>query len=148
MESRRSSRFPSHEGYAMKQLARRASLVAVLLLLTAVGAASAECAWVLWEASHTFSQEQPESPASDWKWSANLGFQSRADCMEKRGQIIAVWSKDAGTHGGRDLTVTSSVMGERKSSIIRDASGAVLHMTQQVICLPDTVDPRGPKAGR
>jgi hypothetical protein len=32
----------------MKQLARRASLVVVLLLVS-VGTASAECAWVLWE---------------------------------------------------------------------------------------------------
>jgi len=31
----------------MKQLARRASLV-VVLLLASVGTASAECAWVLW----------------------------------------------------------------------------------------------------
>jgi hypothetical protein len=32
----------------MMQLARRASLVVVLLLLASVGTASAECAWVLW----------------------------------------------------------------------------------------------------
>jgi hypothetical protein len=32
----------------MTQLARRASLVAVLLLLASVGTASAACAWVLW----------------------------------------------------------------------------------------------------
>ena len=33
----------------MMQLARRASLVVVLLLLASVGTASAECAWPLWE---------------------------------------------------------------------------------------------------
>jgi hypothetical protein len=32
----------------MMHLARRASLVVVLLLLASVGTASAECAWVLW----------------------------------------------------------------------------------------------------
>jgi hypothetical protein len=38
----------SSGGETMKQLARRASLV-VVLLLTSVGTGSAECAWVLWE---------------------------------------------------------------------------------------------------
>jgi hypothetical protein len=37
----------SSGGETMKQLARRASLV-VVLLLASVGTASAECAWVLW----------------------------------------------------------------------------------------------------
>src|SRR5262245_26756534 len=40
----------SHEvgAQAMMQLARRASLVVVLLLLVSIGTACAECAWVLW----------------------------------------------------------------------------------------------------
>ena len=42
----------------MRQLARRASLVVVVVLLASVGTASAECAWLLWR--------QTVTPLEDW----------------------------------------------------------------------------------
>ena len=60
----------------MTPLARRASLVVSLLLLTSVGTASAECAWVLWESITTTGV-----PSSDQTRVAG-GFEKRQDCIE------------------------------------------------------------------
>jgi hypothetical protein len=54
----------------MRRSARRASLV-VVLLLTSVGAASAECAWVLWGLKSN-------------TWIPLTAFDSRAECESLR----------------------------------------------------------------
>jgi hypothetical protein len=86
----------------MMQLARRASLAVVLLLLASVGTASAECAWVLWS----------------WLPSGRLNFvfayDSRSDCEV----------------AGPRLMAHNEAAGLKKLGYL---------------CVPDTVDPRGPK---
>jgi hypothetical protein len=59
----------------MMQLARRASLVP-LLLLASVVAASADCAWVLW------------TKINELEWETRGGFDSRADCERERGKSV------------------------------------------------------------
>jgi hypothetical protein len=56
----------------MMQLVRRASLV-VVILLASVGAASAECAWVLWGESTV-----------EGKWRYLLSATSKGECDHKR----------------------------------------------------------------
>lgn len=58
----------------MKQLARRASLV-VVLLLTSVGTASAECAWVLWGVPY---------PPKDVMFLPVDAFKTREECMREK----------------------------------------------------------------
>jgi hypothetical protein len=94
---------------AMKQLARRASLVAVLLLLAWVGTALAECAWVLWQLDQTPIEGRADRVRYDWHPAGATGTEARCDAW------LQQWTADDKT----------------KNRIFR--------------CLPDTVDPRGPK---
>jgi hypothetical protein len=93
----------------MMQLARRASLVP-LLLLASVVAASADCAWVLW------------TKINELEWETRGGFDTRADCERERGKSVE--GTVEGTGGKAD----------GRQFVVQNA------------CLPDTVDPRGPKA--
>jgi hypothetical protein len=103
----------------MRQLARRASLVAVLLLAS-VGTASAECAWVVW----TKLMEKTEATA-------------------RTGLLSVSWTVGEATKSPQEC--------ERLAKEARE--GSALHRPPsaerriiQYVCLPDTVDPRGPKA--
>lgn len=55
-------------------LSGRASLAVVLLLLVSVGPASAECAWVLWQGSHTLNIRG--------EWLRLESFDARAGCVK------------------------------------------------------------------
>ena len=88
----------------MKQLARRASLV-VVLLLASVGTASAECAWVLWNA---------------------VGGGGVA-----RGAALPWMPFDS----SRALKIVKQQEKEMRS----------FRAPTAWVCLPDTIDPRGPK---
>jgi hypothetical protein len=115
----------------MTQLARRASLVVVLLLLASVGSASAECAWVLW-GNEWFDASLDRAP-SDVQ-----AFATRSDCLTAIEQTAQTFKETMGSEAGigRDHRSSGSlyVVGKGHSATIR--------------CLPDTVDPRGPKGGR
>jgi hypothetical protein len=92
------------------QLARRASLVVVVLLLASVGTASAECAWVLWSRDSLLS--------GDEAWG-----------------IISAFSRE---DGGKAECERSKEGGTMRT---REGASAV-----RFVCLPDTIDPRAPKA--
>lgn len=80
-------------------------VLALLLLVFGPGAASAECAWVLWEG------RSPQIGRTTWTvW---LAFQTQAQCEAHRQVIL---------------------------------KNPMTGMTPALLnCLPDTVDPRGPK---
>ena len=104
------------------QLARRASLVVVLLLLASVGTASAECAWVLWSEIIAPSQHAElfeAHPTID-------------DCVQGLGSIVA-------TMRAKGYEIPGDVSGLRSVAWQDGEQRGYLR------CLPDTVDPRGPK---
>lgn len=68
-------------------LARRASLVVVLLLLASVGTASAECAWVLWAYAHG-----GHGPTA---WEPLLSKDTRGDC-EASQAMLEMMAKELG----------------------------------------------------
>jgi hypothetical protein len=104
----------------MKHPARRASLIVVLRLLTSVGTASAECAWVLWV-------EQP-SGSNQWSLSTNMKFVF--DTSKECEQSAAV---------ALDARIRE-VEGQEKAWRLG------LDAPKFFQCLPDAIDPRGPKA--
>jgi hypothetical protein len=97
----------------MMRLARRASLLAALSLLTSVAMASAECAWILWAGGVKTSGEAVYAPIE--------GYPTRAECVK-----------------GRSASSLDEV-----EQLKRDVAGAGMKLA--FTCLPDTVDPRGPK---
>jgi len=99
----------------MTRLVRRASLLVAFSLLTSAATAYAECAWVLW--THT-----TEPGLRGWwsgaTWKPHAAYSSKSECEDPLG----IRSKPGNDPLG-----------------IRNPQDANLK------CLPDTVDPRGPK---
>jgi hypothetical protein len=99
----------------MTRLARCASLAVVLLLLASVSTASAECAWVVWR---PFVTTAP-APGGVASWAIEKSFNSMPPCEALAAQLNekVEWRRSE----------TSNEMSARS------------------LCLPDTIDPRGPK---
>lgn len=124
----------------MIRLARRASLLVAFYLLTSAATAYAECAWVLWEHTVT-SVASPKLDPGD-KWEPHGASESKSNCEGALGKTVKILQegmKKTLADAGGEVGVT--------------ANGYVVILGQSVVmkvdfrCLPDTVDPRGPKKG-
>ena len=101
-------------------------LVALLLFVVGTGTAFAECAWVLWV---------------------------RSVPTDSNGVVIGSWTPwtpygaSTTATGCEELNPTSDEARKRilDQTGIKVATGQLAKLTWQ--CLPDTVDPRGPKGG-
>jgi len=108
--------------------ARRVSLLVAFFLLTSAATATAECAWVLWE-------EILAASASVGVQTAYHAVTGRAAEVECR--VLA--PKYARSKG--QAVINGKVEGDSVSS---STSGSAVEW--RYFCLPDTVDPRGPKS--
>jgi len=110
---------------------RVVSVLIVFALLMPPAIIYAECAWVFWmEVSGPSTDERSSRPVSGWK--------TRDDCEQALTQKLALDSeKDTG------LEVTVERQAGRPRLWVR-RKGELLAVYTYV-CLPDTVDPRGPK---
>ena len=102
---------------------RRASVIVALSLLISAATAHAECAWVWWATHEWPLRAEPTTPIS--------ALESKAACDA----ALNDWLAFAKTRGA---TITSRVV---ESDPSKKEKGDIL----VVRCLPDTVDPRGPK---
>lgn len=115
----------------MMQLAQRALLV-VLLLVASVGTASGECAWVLWGESVVINADGVRTASTS---------------------ILGAWgTRDECQGGVRDYVTfikgqkppdPSKVEVAGSTVLIKGEGKSAMALSWQ--CLPDTVDPRGPK---
>jgi hypothetical protein len=105
----------------MMRLGRKASLLVALSLLTSTATAYAECAWVLGEGRISMPDDI---------WTIRGTFVDARGC-------------------NTDLVNRLTVMERQKYEVTRPQSGSALYKRGEsrgyLHCLPETVDPRGPK---
>jgi len=108
-------------------MAKLIGAIVVLFILLAVPQAEATCAWVLWQEHNRRGDPNDQSG----RWTIVRAVPRQEDCdLQLRAEMhrAGEQQKQSRSAGGGD------------------AGGAV--EVTQFHCLPDTVDPRGPKGGR
>jgi len=128
----------------MMRLSRRASLLVALSLLTSAATTYAECAWVLW--IRTVEFKVAGLTHEDVTLPPLAGFPTYQDCAraaEQQTKKVADRDRELGRVGVK-VTVSEFVGSEGWS--VRSEWGNNNVQTHIATCLPDTVDPRGPKA--
>jgi hypothetical protein len=114
----------------MTRLTRRATLLVTFCLLASAATAYAECAWVLWEeASH-----QGVTNVSGWL--LRDAHESQPECLKKQSAEIAFRLSAQGAQYGVRKLFGNTV-------VVTWPDGHTSNW--RFLCLPDTVDPRGPK---
>ena len=107
---------------------RRASTILQLFLLTSAATTHAECAWVLWLEQTTLRGGGDKQV--EW---VPTGVPTSRDCYDSLKSAMKMQSKP---EPGSTLEV-------RGNQIVRKSGVATSILAYS--CLPDTVDPRGPK---
>jgi len=117
---------------------RRASVIATLSLLAWATTASAECAWVMWANTWHIPSGSlpPESSKATEGYKTVNGYASRTECAAALAGVL----KQAVTGSTEQLPITAD-----ESSVTLHGPASKLRVVYS--CLPDTVDPRGPKEG-
>ncbi len=101
------------------------TVVTLFILLAFTASASAECAWVLWEG---------ELLEGSWEWLIFGTYLTARDCGVGLAEDVRVRRK-LGYKVTEPVSMAASYKFSRQGENVRGE----LH------CLPDTVDPRGPK---
>ena len=111
------------------RLVRSATLLVAFVLLTSAATANAECAWLL-------CVKEWYDASLDREWSVIQTLATQSDCLaatERAAQTFKERMRGEVAVGRDAPSGSLLVAGEGHSVTIR--------------CLPDTVDPRGPKGG-
>jgi hypothetical protein len=123
------------------RLARRATLFVAFSLFTLAATAFAECAWVLWHESGSFGGPTPAT----WSlvYASSLEGECRAHAAQRYAEAKAGIEalKEFASPYKNDKDAKLAYDDERLSVGIIGKRG----IRSQFYCLPDSVDPRGPK---
>jgi hypothetical protein len=118
------------------RLLSRARWLLALSLLTSVASACAECAWVFWE-------ESTGPPLHEGSTRAVSAWNTRDACeqalTQKLGSDSDLYSKNTNTE------VMIDHQAGQPRLWARTKGHPELLIMNTYVCLPDTVDPRGPK---
>jgi hypothetical protein len=123
----------------------RCILFMLLCLLAVAPSAAADCAWVLWTA---LSDPDVQPSEGEKVWRIHDAFASQSACAQGRATVLVRWRDEAQrTVRLGELTVSAELIEpDGKMTLFREGSGRVVRaQNERVLCLPDTLDPRGPK---
>jgi len=122
-------------GHPMMRLARRATLLVAFFLLTSAATAYAECAWVLWVET-TGMDAKPGGAGYSKAWEVGAAASSADRCS----QLRAANARDRAAR--LQETYKEKMKSDADSVTVFTGHGFT---TDRYVCLPDSVDPRGPK---
>ena len=111
----------------------RVALAVFLALIVFAGSAAAECGWVLWERSGTGTSEKVNMSAPE----PVRAYQTRAECEGMVATQLARFKTS-----GQRVVVLDDV---QEAYVTTQSKGRSVTTSYGYFCLPDTVDPRGPK---
>ena len=117
---------------------RRSSVIAALSLVAWAATASAECAWVLWK-QFEVKTPAPMEPSGSIPHAA----ETRVQCENA---LARLWQSEVnGSQPGPEKPAIESTQSGPGIVIVNWKQGG--GSKTEVYCLPDTVDPHGPKGG-
>src|ERR1700687_216584 len=112
-------------------------LVSALCALLAVAtSASAECTWLLWQED----QDNIHPSTAKKEWITPIAYPDRAECVAVIGKRVKVWEENRSPR----QEVRPSANGTA-AEFITWTKRRMGFSRYRLHCLPDTVDPRGPK---
>ena len=106
-----------------------------------VMAASAPCAWVVWEKAGMVSTIKGKLDERPGVWEVR-------QALDSKGQCTAAIKEYVESHKQRPIAANAKRelhSGEKKGAVIvrlEDSDGYPTQITWEYLCLPDTVDPR------
>ena len=121
----------------MMRRALRASLLVAFYLLISATTVYAECAWVFWQEGTS----PPTYESSTWAVSA---WNTKEACEEALTKKVS--SDSASYRKDKNNEVMVDYMAGKPRVWVQKKGRPDLISTSTYVCLPDTVDPRGPKA--
>jgi hypothetical protein len=132
----------------MMRLGRRATLLVTLSLLTSAATAHAECAWVLWGEHVTWGEASPGGQERR-QWEISEVYDTRHACTVELKDEVAKLAAHARTRAEarkERIKAKANVSETGVSTTFLDKDLVpVGGVSSRYRCLPDTVDPRGPK---